>query len=375
MYLETAEIKKFADETWAKVEKKMEVVAARTPNGFIPYGSEGSNYFDHSQGISWWTNGFWPGWMWLLYVGSKKEVFKERAEAAEEALDASLFDYDSTHHDVGFMWEISAGANYRITGNKKSRNRALFAAALLASRFNENGKFIRAWNGDKNGWAIIDCMMNIPLLYWASGETDDRRFKQIALAHADTTLANHLREDGSLRHIVAYDPENGEGYVDDFGGQGFEKGSAWSRGQAWALYGFVLSYIHTGEERFLNAAKKVANFFIASVADTGYLPLCDFRAPLEPVLYDSTAGACAACGLIEIAKALPENEGRIYINAAIRILKAMDEKFANYDENVDGILGFGCESYTKADQKNIIYGDYYFTEALYKLKNLGPLFE
>ncbi len=378
MYQNTAEITAFADEMWSKIEGKMEKVVPRTI-GKIPYIARNGVYDDRSSDtlINSWTNGFWSAWMWLLYVGSKKDIYMEAARKAEDQLDAALQKYDKLDHDVGFLWHISSGVNYRLTKDEKSRNRTLFAASTLASRYNETGRFIRAWNGEeKQGWAIIDCMMNLPLLYWASEELQDPRFAMIAKAHADTTMENHIRKDGSVRHIVIYDYENG-GMLDDLGGQGYEKGSSWSRGQSWGLYGFVLNYNHTGKQEYLDTAKRIANYFIASVADTDYLPLCDFRAPLSPVLYDSTAGAIASCGLIELAKILPENEGRIYINAALKILEAMNEKFCNWDQEYDSILQYGTEAYAneRGRHQPIIYGDYYMTQAIYKLKGFGQLFE
>ena len=187
------------------------------------------------------------------------------------------------------------------------------------------------------------------------------------MAHADMAMRDHVREDGSMNHIVVHDPESGE-MVETLGGQGYGVGSTWSRGESWGLYGFILSYIHTGEERYLDTAKKIAHYFISNVADTDYLPLVDFRAPEEPVLYDSTAGAIAACGLIEIAKHVPEFEQRPYITAAIKILKAMEEKFCNWEENEDSILQMGTEMYTKGIHMPIIYGDYFFAEAIAKLR-------
>ena len=146
------------------------------------------------------------------------------------------------------MWHISSGLNYRLTGNKKSRIRTLLAANLLMGRYNVSGNYIRAWNekeeGDTTGWAIIDCMMNLALLYWASEETEDARYRFVAMRHADKTLEHHLRPDGSCKHIVEYNPQTGE-LVNEFGGQGYSVGSSWSRGQGWGLYGFTISYEHT----------------------------------------------------------------------------------------------------------------------------------
>lgn len=363
------------DEVWEKLEKKLSVTAELSKDK-IPYTTINGIHTDKGENEpDYWTNGFWPALMWLMYVATKKEKYKITAENAEKTLDKALYDYEKLHHDVGFMWHISAGVNYRITKNKESRKRNLTAAASLASRYNVDGGFIRAWNQDNvKGWAIIDCMMNIPILYWASDEIGDPRFRQIAMHHADKTMQNHVRPDGSVYHVVEYDINNGE-FLGTPSTQGFEpSGSSWSRGQSWALYGFVLSYIHTGKREYLDTAKRVAHYFISAIASEGYIPKCDFRAPDEPVVIDTTAGAIAACGLIEIAKAVPEYEKKLYLNAAINILKALEKEHCNWSLDEQSILQNGTECYGRNEHIPIIYGDYYFAEALYKLKGYNLLF-
>ena len=356
------------NETFDKAEKKLNRLAIEK-RGTIPYTTgEGKVYDDKVKSdISWWTNGFWPGMMWLMYDMTKKNVYKETAEDAEHLLDEAFKHYESLHHDVGFMWHISSGANYRLTGNRESYLRNIYAANVLAGRYNIKGGYIRAWNGEKQkGYAIIDCMMNIPLLYWASRETGDERYKHIAVSHADKTLKYHVREDGSIHHIVDYDAETGE--VDaTYGGQGYGIGSSWSRGQAWGVYGFTLSYIHTKEERYLNAAKKISNYFIAACCDD-YLPKSDFRSPAEPVLYDASAGLIAACGLIELSRVLDENEGRMYYNSACNLIKAIVDNFADWSDDSDAIITHCSERYSDQKHLTLVYADYYLIEALNKLK-------
>ncbi len=362
------------NETWSKISAKMLKTVERNQNT-LPYTAVDGRYDNwYEKDVSWWTNGFWPGIMWLMYSAEGNEAYKTAAENSEKLLDKAMENFNDLMHDVGFMWYISAGANYKLTGNKDSLRRVMHAANLLAGRYNINGRFIRAWNGDMYGWAIIDCMMNLPLLYFASRESGDNRFYDIAVSHADTTLKNHLRPDGSARHIINYDTHTGE-IVEVMGGQGYDEHSSWSRGQAWALYGFALSYKHTGDKKYLDAAKRSAHYFISCVCDD-WLPRCDFRAPEEPVIYDSTAGACAACGLLEIAENVPENEKRLYYNAAVNILKAMDEKFCDWDAERDSILQCGTERYhgEKGRHIPIIYGDYFFIEAIYRLKGFNPVF-
>ena len=261
--------KSFIDETWAKLDKKLAEVAIRSRDK-IPYTTVGGVHDDRQgKSISWWTNGFWGGLMWLMYIGSKNEEYKITAENAEHLMDAAFANLSSLHHDVGFMWHIMSGVNYRLTGNVESRNRNLMAAMTLASRFNIDGKFIRCWNNkwrgnDTESWTIIDCMMNIPLLYWASREIGDPRFEKIALAHADMSMVQHVRPDGSVNHIVEHDLMTGA-LIQTHAGQGYAVGSTWSRGASWALYGFILSYIHTKKPEYLETAKKVAHYFISNL--------------------------------------------------------------------------------------------------------------
>ena len=196
----------------------------------------------------------------------------------------------------------------------------------------------------------------------------DERFKYIAVKQADMCARDHVRDDGTVNHIVVHDIDNPGKVIETRGGQGYGVGSCWSRGQSWAVYGFILSYIHTKDQKYLDTARKVADLFIEETEKTDWLPRCDFRQPETPVKYDSTAGAITACGLIEIAKNLPEPEAEKYLSAAINILKAMEKNWCDWTETEDSILQMGSERYTDGIHMPIIYGDYFFTEAILKLK-------
>ncbi|MBQ2696972.1 MAG: glycoside hydrolase family 88 protein [Clostridia bacterium] len=368
--------KAWIDETWDKMVEKLRKVSVSTRNK-LPHSTVDGVYDDKSGGLaSSWTNGFWPGIMWLMYAGTGEDTFRKTAENGEEILDKALACYNVLHHDVGFMWHISAGANYRLTGNEKSKNRNLHAAAALAARYNVNGEFIKAWNEEGfEGWVIIDSMMNIPLLYWAEKETNNIAFRQIAMHHADKTMEHHIRPDGSVYHIMDYDINTGECNGPARITQGYEpKTSSWSRGQAWAIYGFVLSYLHTGEQRYLDTAKKVAHYFISAIIPDNFVPRSDFRAPEEPIYYDTSAAAIAACGLIEIAKAVPEFEKKMYMQAAVNIMKALVEKHCDFTDKDEAILQNCTGSYGEEVHYTCVYGEYYFVEAMYKLKGFEPLF-
>ena len=180
-----------------------------------------------------------------------------------------------------------------------------------------------------------------------------------------------MRGDGSCNHIVCFDPYTGK-FLSAPGGQGVAPGSSWSRGQAWALYGFTLSYLHTKDERYLFTARRVADYFISQIRKDG-LTACDFRQPEGDDLTDNIAGACAACGLIELSRACGE---KAYEDAALRLLRAIDERCANYDPDTCGVLTRCTAAYHggKSDSEcNMIYGDYFYIEALAKLAGVDPM--
>lgn len=366
-----AENQAWIDATFAKVDRKLSRTAVKSREK-LPYTTvNGVHDNKHETGVTWWTNGFWGGMMWLMYEATGNEEYRKTAERSEELLDDALKKVKTLHHDVGFMWHLTSGANYRLTGNEASLTRNFFAATSLFSRYNITGDYIRAWNGEMKGYSIIDCLMNLSLLYWASEEIGDDRFKKIAMRHMEMAMRDHIRPDGSINHIVDHEVDK-VGIVRILGGQGYNETSCWSRGLAWAVYGSVISYIHAGKPEYLEAAKKTADYFIAQVEKTNYLPLVDFCAPAEPVYYDSTAGVCTACGLLEIAKYVSEEESMKYTQAAINILKACDEHFCNYEEDEDALVLMGTERYplttTKGLHIPIIYGDFFFAEAMCKLK-------
>lgn len=365
------ETTQWAKKIFKKIDEKLTVEAKRL-GGKIPYiPSAETGLYEEDLGTSdpvWWTNGFWSGMMWQMYHATEKELYKKTAELNEAALDKAFEIYTGLHHDVGFMWLHTAVANFRLTGNERSKARGLHAAHLLAGRYNPRGKYIRSWNRDRAGWVIIDSMLNIPMLYWAEKEIGDPRFRYIAEDHADKVMNQIVRPDGSVNHIGVFDPTNGE-LIETPAGQGYASGSSWSRGQAWAIYGFALSYLHTGKTDYLETAKKVAHYFISEVAKTDWIPVVDFRAPQEPVMIDTSAGMCAACGLLEISKHVDEYEKALYIDAAINILQATEEKYAIWDKEKDGLIDYSTGSYheEKWTEVPIIYADYYFVEAILRL--------
>lgn len=365
--------KSFIDETWDKIVAKMSVVADRNKDK-LPFMEFDGRFDDMAQ--NWpdaWTNGFWPGMMWLMYVGTKDEKYMNIARKGAQFLEKCADDFDLLHHDVGFMWNISTGADYRITGDKKAKSRTMYMAASLASRFNMNTGCIRAWKEqERESLVIIDSMMNISLLYWASKEENDPRFSLIAQTHADTCMKNHIRPDGSVYHILEYDIRTGE-LLGVGKGQGIDSpDNAWTRGASWALYGYAISAMHTQRTDYLDTAKRVANYFVANVSRNGYIPQYDFRQDYDCTDVDTSAGAIAACGLIELAKLVSENEKALYLECAINIIKAISEKYGRFSPETDALIGGVAIAPTMLDY-GCVFGDYYFMEAVYKLKGFEPM--
>lgn len=377
-YCLSEEDRLWAEETYGKLVVKMKAEAERIGT-MIPYTTRDGKYHDldvEGGGLHFWTNGFWPGMLWQMYHATKEQIYRTAAEGVEERMKQLLTEFENLDHDMGFLFLPMSVANWRQTGNMDARRNGLHAANLLAGRFNPVGQYIRAWNdymmpdSDVSGWMIIDCMMNLPLLYWAAEETRDLRFKHIAISHAKTAQQHIVRSDGSCNHILIFDPQTGV-FLDNPGGQGYGSGSSWSRGQSWAVYGFTLSYLHTGDESFLATAKQCAHYCISNLAVSGWLPPVDYRCPAQPVKYDSTAGMILACGLLELARQVGEYERTLYTKAALNILKACDKKFCNWNPEEDSIVDGGTFFYHDPTGEDtevpIIYGDYYLIEAVLKL--------
>lgn len=317
-----------------------------------------------------WVSGFWPGLLLKAYKRTQDASLLELVRACENRMDEALSEPLMLHHDVGFMWYLSSVEDYILTGDEKNRDRGLTAALILASRFNPNGNYIRAWNSfgdgvDYTGQVIIDCMINIELLYWASKEMSDPRFKNIATAHAETVMQNFIRDDGTVCHIVEFDPDTGK-KVNVHAGQGYSPDSAWTRGAGWAIYGFAKAYSYTGRQEFLDTAIKCAKTFMKYYKKLGFVP-CDFLSPSEPCYHDSSAAAVAACGMLEIAKCVSSEVSACFRSDAIELIDMLNDRYADYSFDTQVLLKGATHSYRSNQNMALIYGDYYFAEALEKL--------
>lgn len=336
-------------------------------DGRVPWYAENGSYISSREDF--WVSGFWPGMLWIMYEMTGLEYFKNAAWEWDSRLEACFVRENNLHHDVGFQFLPTAVIKYKLTGDEQAKRRGLLAAGFLAGRFNLAGNFLRAWNQEKAGWAIIDSAMNLSLLFWASQEIGDPRFAHIARAHARTILTHFIRPDGSVCHVVSFDPFSGK-KIEALGGQGYDGNSSWSRGQAWAIYGMANTYRYTKEECFLEAAKKVAGYFLGSLEKSG-LPCWDFRVPdREGEPLDSSAAAIAICGLLELAEADKRSESA-YREAAKTLLENLEMHcMAPQEASWEGLLLHGTGNKPAGEQVDVslVYGDYFYLEALARLE-------
>ncbi len=352
-------------------DKYRKTAPAAAQAGILPYRSADGQWFPSPwDGNSWWTGGFWPGLMWQFHVLTGDPFFREEARRAEALLTAEFRTFRLLNHDVGFMYLLSCGADAKLTGDAQAETDTLHAASLLMGRLNPAG-FIRAWNEpDRVGYAIIDCMMNLSILYRASRDTGDPRFRQAAKLHADTALREFLRPDGSVSHIVEFDPETGR-RVREHPGQGYALGSQWSRGQAWGLYGFALAYRHLGRAEYLDASLRIAENFASHIRPDG-LTDCDFCQPPEEERIDNIAGAIAACGMQELAVLTGDESWK---RCAEKLVNGLLDRCADWGGSRCGILTHCTASYHDdgaGRHINIVYGDYFLAEALMRLCGKDP---
>lgn len=317
-----------------------------------------------------WTCGFPPGTMWYMYELTGDEKWKEIADEFTWKIDG--FQYRTNSHDLGFMALCSFGNAYRLTGEEKYKQVILQASESLMTRFNENVGSIRSWDhGDWDFPVIIDNMMNLEMLFWASKETGDSKYKDVAIKHADVTMKNHFREDMSSWHVVGYNPENGEVVVKQTH-QGLNDDSAWGRGQAWGLYGFTVMFRETGDSKYLEQASKIADFMLPHLPEDK-VSYWDYNDPKIPNTYrDVSAAAITASALFELGTYQVANK-ELYMATANKIIESLNsEKYrAKQGENGGFLLMHSVGHLPKNSEVDvpINYADYYYLEALKRQEN------
>ncbi len=318
-----------------------------------------------------WTTSFFTGMALLAWLDTEDEYFIQEVESLDPLYRAKLEQYPAdTMHDLGFLYSLYAVALYQITGKARHRELGIQAAGTLAARFVPEGNYIRAWgrlddsNTDYAGLAIIDCMMNLPLVYWASAQTGDPRFREVALRHSDTTLQYFLREDNSVFHAYRFDRNSGAAAGgDNYCGRSID--SHWARGSSWAMYGFALGYRRTGDPRYLDASLRVTRKFIA-LLDAEIVPRWDFRLPAgEWPLRDSSAAAVAVCAIQEL-QALDAADASMLAAKEALLARLCSADYLDHHPDCRGLLKFGevGDGVGRARYAYTSWGDYYFMEAL-----------
>ena len=339
-----------------------------------------------------WTEGFYPGCLWYVYEYTNKEDWKKAAIKWTESLEP--LKKMTNHHDIGFLMYCSFGNAYRLTGNEAYKDVLVESARSLCTRFNEKTGCIKSWNyrkswNGKDEWfypVIIDNLMNLELLYFATKVTGDSVYAKVANRHAETPAKNQFREDYSNYHVVNYDAETGE-VLNQATCQGFSDNSAWARGQAWAIYGYTMAYRETHRQDFLDMAVHTADFWLnhPNLPEDG-IPYWDFNAGQEgyvpdwnydPEIFkvvprDASAAAIAASAFLELSGYV--TDGKKYSAAAAHILKSLSSPayLAEPGTNCNFILMHSVGSIPHGEEIDVplIYADYYYLEALMRYKNM-----
>lgn len=324
----------------------------------------------------WWTSGFFPGVLWYLYEATGDTLLKEYACDYTSRVEKEK--YNKGNHDVGFMLYCSFGNGYRLTGNEKYKQVLLKGAESLSTRYKDHIGVIRSWDFNRVVWqypVIIDNMMNLELLEWASKNSDNSRFASIARSHADVTLKNHFRADYSCWHVVSYDTITGQPEKKHTR-QGYSHESSWSRGEAWALYGYVMMYRETQQKHYLVHAEKIANYILTHphMPEDG-IPYWDYDAPDIPDTYrDASAGAIMASAFIELSTMIQGELSRKCLIMAETQLKTLTspEYLAEPGTNGNFILKHSVGSLMEHSEVDVplTYADYYYVEALLRYRKV-----
>jgi len=331
---------------------------------------------------NYWTTSFWTGMVWLAFEITGDTKYRRIAEQHLESFRERLAKRIETDtHDLGFLYTLSCVAGYKLTQNTQAKATALAAADLLMARYFEKAGIIQAWGNledpKERGRMIIDCCMNLPLLYWATEITGDLKYKNAAYRHAQQSARYLVRPDSSTYHTYYMDTETG---APKFGktSQGYSDSSCWARGQAWGVYGFSLSYIYTRDASFLTQAKHLADYFLERLPEDAicYWDLIFTSGKEER---DASAAAIIVCGLLELIKHLPpiDPDRSRYENAAHAMLVSLTQNYTSRDlPSSNAVLLHSV--YAKGNglgiDESCIWGDYFYLEALVRVTRNWQLY-
>lgn len=358
------------DEKFAAEQYK--ILAKNTPPYEMPVNYDPAKNELKTGKTEWWTSGFYPGSLWLIYKATKDPVIKEEAENRLKLQEN--IKYFTGNHDIGFMIFCSFGTAYDITKKPEYKDVILTAAESAAKRYNSKMRAIQSWNKSNRYQApvIIDNMMNLELLEWASQNGGDKRYADIARNHANTTLKNHFRPDNSSYHVVDYNPETGA-VIKKVTHQGFSDESAWARGQAWGLYGYTMMYRFTKDRKYLDQANKIAAFLLNHPnLPKDKIPYWDFNAPDIPnAKRDASAGAIIASALLELAQYSSGSLKKNYIADATTMIQALSSTYRSAPGANKGFIlqhSVGHLLNNSEVDVSLTYADYYYLEALDRYK-------
>jgi unsaturated chondroitin disaccharide hydrolase len=357
----------FADEAWAYSLEKIRHTLA-TITGFPEY-TEGDHWFCTDDGG--WTGAHWTGLLWLAYAHTGDNDLQIAARQWTNRLAPRQ--HDTSTHDLGFLFELSHILGANLTGDATLKLPAIQAAQTLTRRFNPKGGYIQAWGAlygtaDQRGRTIVDALMNLNLLFWATKETGDPQFADIAVTTALTMLERHVRADGSTSHTTEFNPDTGA-FIKQGTHQGLSSTSCWARGHSWAIYGFTVCYRETGDVLFLEAARKLAAYAL-NHQPFDHVPYWDYDSPLIPNdVRDSSAASILASALLLLASVEHELEQvNHWRSEAIIILQSLWDNYSSRASDEPSILIHGTQHKPRASMDHgLIYGDYYFVEALQRL--------
>ena len=356
------------EEALAFAARQADAVVRRHP-GYHPMYTVGGRWNREGEKWTHWCEGFYPGIFWLLHEQTGDALWRQRAEEYSRKLEPRRFDRQV--HDLGFLFFSTYLRWYHLTGDKHLRVILIDAGRTLALR-REKGGYLKSFVGPQS--LFIDIMMNVGIILWAARETADEALRAIALEHCRTTAKYLVRSDGSTVHEGIFDLDSGQ-FSREGTHQGGNAGSAWSRGQAWAIYGFAAVHRLSGVPEFLNTALRCAEFYLAH-AGPGLVPYWDFALPEHgPYLWDSSASAIAASGFLDLAELVPEESQKSrFRQAAFTILRTLssDAFLARAHPEWEGILMHGVYHYHKnlGVDESVAWGDYFFVEAAVKALQL-----
>ena len=330
---------------------------------------------DNNDGRSTWTTGFWTGILWHAYELTGEAKYMQVANSQVPSFYERIEEKNGVnHHDMGFLFTPSCVAAYKLDGNILAKEAALMAADHLITRYHEEAEFIQAWGNvgaDDNYRLIVDCLLNIPLLYWATEVTGDEKYWDIAYKHFLTTVSVCYREDGSTYHTYYFDKNTGEPLYGATA-QGASDESTWSRGQAWGMYGPMLTYIYVQDEKALETFTAAANYYLTYLPSdyVAYWDLSFSDGAYEPK--DSSSAAIAVCAMLEAIKHMDEEDPqrRLYVNACNRIMNSLIDNYTTKNvPEANGLLLHG--TYSKPGNNGVdemtTWGDYFYMEALHRM--------